>query len=100
MSENVAAADGQPTLAGEVARLAVGIDEVTRGRPRSAAAQAIGQMRAAVAAQLQHGFRLKQAIVADQCEPAAEHAGTAGVRQVAVALYAQRRLGLDDLDRV
>jgi len=68
--------------------------------PRPTAAQAIRQVSAAVAAQLQYRLLLEEPIVAHQRETTAEHAGTARVGKIPIALDAQRRFGFDDFDRV
>jgi hypothetical protein len=57
-------------------------------------------MRPPVGAQLQHAFLREEPVLPDEREPAAEFAGAAAVRNIAVAFDHQRVFGFDNLDRV
>src|SRR5690348_5920867 len=95
MAEDIASADGQPALSRQLARLTFRVEKVPRRRTRPTTAQAVRQVSAAVAAQLQHSLIFEEPIVAYQGETTAEHAGTARVGKIAIALDPQWRFGFD-----
>src|SRR6266850_384869 len=100
MAEHVALPDLQRALARQLTPLPVGVEDVVGGRARPAPCQAVGQKAAAIGPELERPHRLQEAILADDGQAAAMLPRPARVWHIAIALDAERILGLDHLDRV